>query len=1319
MDEVDELQNMESVCRLCLSTDEPKLSVFGEQESPVSLANKIQACLSIEILATDRLSTQICAECVKNVNQWHNYKEACLRSQDKLRSWLEKHVQTGPLVVSIKSEPIDLEFYEDNIEVISESTNESDLEPTNIEDTPNNLVNNVHVQELTDNEIEIDRDRSALTDNETYSEKDQSVLTDNEIYTERDQPVLTNNITDVERDQSSLTDSEIDVDRDQPLLTDNEIDIEGDQPTLSKEIDISIKLEPQEDYDTDCTIEIESVTGGELQNQLPNKEDTVMEADSTQKFNASATVNKKRTRRGPHTHFRGTKVFKQKCVHCQIILHSKQSYAKHMERFHTAKQNGTAELTELQDGEELVEDLEDELMSMEKDAPLTQVQQNIISQLKTYSCYTCQQHFSDRRNTLNHIRQHMPDLRPYTCIACMTEFPDRSMFKLHCEVSFECAMKIALVIPKQGEEKYFTCNMCLRAMRNRRELLSHLSQHSDKQYEELISPSRSPPKLKPMAPLPPPKPKQTNKVHEGGLQIPQPYNNGDSLYNHPCDLCGMIYKFRPNMLRHRNLCLHLPPESRTSYRCVHCGLTFLVFKKFHSHIVMDHKKKDFVCSVCNAKFRSPSDYLTHHESHRGTRNKKPSIENNHESMTTMPNISTPIKDWDTFEAEINANKITNSNKYSCALCNLEFATRTELTEHRNLHLKVKIYSCVICRSMFSSAGALEIHMKDHGIEDPGERDANISCVEYGTTKNEVEDTKPLNMTAVSDPGATKNSKCTMCSKQFSNYANLRRHVRNVHKTGKPYVHCPECTRVFRSTESCHRHVTLQHKSSRTLYQCPQCPKTFVFKTNMNLHCRNAHNNGRNSSGDWACDICGKTFYEEASLKIHRGWHNRTNYRLIADIAQEGGDQKRVKQFKHPSSKTQDQSPTANTSRPARARKSFPSPAPSKGSGNFQCQVCNDKFNDVVELRKHLWDVHCARNKSEKNFTDVKLQCDLCTHILPSQEAFNMHMQWHKIHPILTEVNKSAFPCDICGKNYSSKKVLWRHKKLHKATVAAASKFQSMSRKPTVSSQYTCHACHKSFSSNQSLQRHKMNLHMDMFSERAPTLFNNTAKMSPVEPKPKKVKLEAEDVTQKSTTVLNTMRAGGKKAVMCHVCKKFFPNMSVLYKHKQHAHTKARTVKNVAKSPTMELIPLAGPEGRMSCNICFKEFPGVSNLRQHFSMKHKNNTLKYICSFEGCKLMFHTTVALKNHELSHTSMIYSCNLCDRHVFTKQAMSSHMLTVHKTIYHAEENKNFHRETDLSTYVVEGATDATCPHCKIKYPNKKAMKIHFFKFHDSADR
>ncbi|XP_076674474.1 uncharacterized protein LOC143372311 isoform X2 [Andrena cerasifolii] len=1239
MDEVVELRNMENACRLCLSTDEGKSSVFAMQDTPVSLAAKIQGCLSIQILSTDRLSTQICAQCVRNVNQWHNYKEACLRSQEKLQQWLEKHLQSSPMVVTIKDEPVDLDFCEDNIEVISETTIESDLSNT-LDHSVNNVESDTHTH----------------------------------------------------------------------VLTDEETDVQKDQPVLTKDTDVSLKPEPQDEYDTDCTIEIESVTGSELvPNPLSSKEDRVMEADSTQKSNTSGSPNKKKIRRGPHTHFRGARVYKQKCVHCQIHLHSKYSYTKHMERFHTEKPNGNTGSAELEDTEELVEDVEDELMSMEKDAPLTQVQQNIISQLKTFSCHSCKQTFNDRRSTLSHIRQHMPDLRPYTCIACLTEFPDRSMYKLHCGASFECAMKIALVVPNHGEEKYFTCNMCLRSMQNRKQLLSHLSKHSDKQYEELISPSRSPPKLKPITPLPSPK-RDVKKPLPDAPIIPRPYKNGDPAHNHICDLCGMIYRYKPNMFKHRDLCQRLLPEVRTSYKCVHCGMTYLVFKKFHNHITFEHKKRDFACSECNAKFRSPSDFLTHHETHRFARNQKQPLDSQSESGKPALSMSTPIKDWDTFEAEVNAGKIPDGKQYSCALCNLEFASRAELTEHRNLHLKVKIYSCVICRSMFSSAGALEIHMKDHGIEDPNERNANSSCVEYGSVEEDSRDSATANASATSDPGTNKNE-CDVCGKVFSNLANVKRHMRNIHQPGIVHISCTDCSRVFKTKELRDRHVITEHKNKKATLQCPQCPKSFVFQANLNLHFKTAHS--EKPQGGHKCDICGKAFIEEASLKIHRSWHSRVNSRLSIRF-RVGEDQK--SQIKPPIAPKEEQEFNTSSDRPARARKSFPNPPTSaKPQGNFQCQVCNDKFNDVTELREHLWDVHCARNKAERSFMVNELQCEICTNVFPDKQTLAMHMQWHKAYPILSDIKNPSFPCEVCGKLYSSRKVLMRHKKLHKATSVAAAKSQSAIKNPSPS-QCLCNICHKVFSSNQSLQRHKYNLHSEMFNRYRPQLMlNSSRRSSQEEPKAKKVKLEVEEDQKGPFSVKST----GKKSVMCHVCRKFFPNMSVLYKHKQLTHNKSRVVKNIVKATlaTNECVPLAGTEGKVCCNICYKEFPGLSNLRQHFTVKHKNAPLKYTCPATGCKLTFPTPVALKNHEITHKSMICNCNLCGRHMFSRSAMTDHMLRSHNTIYDAEKSKNFHREADLAAYVVHGAVDATCPECKIKYPNNKSMKIHYFKFHENA--
>ncbi|XP_020287905.1 zinc finger protein 585B-like isoform X2 [Pseudomyrmex gracilis] len=1250
-EDVVEIENVENVCRLCLSADEPRSSVFSAQEqeddSDVLLVDKIEDCLSIQILATDKVSTLICKTCVKSVNQWHTYKESCLRSQNKLQEWLAKQ-HSNPMVITIKDEPMDVDN-DENIEIISEVINNSEqISPTDVQmvEDDGKETDNKEVQKVTDNSDTNNDNKQEDTVDGTVSVRESVDET------------VPSTVEETDKDESKA------------------------DPKDSIAL-CSIKTEPPDDDDADC-IDLDSLNDRELMNSLASKDDTVMEADSTQKSNAARISPKKKMRRGPHTHYRGMRTFKQKCPFCKIFLHSKQTYVNHMKKFHSERNDiSNSNSVSQNEEEEMVEDLEDELASMEQESPLTPVQQEIISQLKTFSCYSCNQTFNDRRSTLFHIRQHLPDLRPHTCIACLTEFPDRPLYQSHCGASFECAMKIALVVPTRGHERYFTCNMCLRSLQSRKELLSHLSKHSDKQYEEMMSPTRSPPKLKPMAPLPSAK-SSSDKPQKSG-----PYKNGDPAHNHICDLCGMIYRYRPNLFKHKEYCKLLDPETRMTYKCVHCLMTFLVFKKFHSHITVDHKKKEFTCFVCNSKFRSPSDFLTHHEKHRGTKK--------HDGASQSTG-QFPLKERNAHEAD--------PQSYTCALCNQEFSTRSELSKHRSIHLKVKIYSCVICHSMFSSIGALEIHMKDHGIDDPDERNANISCVEYGNLDEDMRIEKDVaNTSSVSDPG-TQVHKCCECGKIMNTYANLRRHAKIAHRNATIFE-CIDCSRMFTRKEVYDQHMQLKHKNTKTMLQCPQCPKSFVFQSNFAYHFRTAHL--EKSENGYACNICGKVFEEEASLKIHKGWHNRANSRLSTQHI-----------LGNPNSSKDSGESSDNAERPARARKSFPNPplqSLTKAS-NFECQVCNDQFNSVAELRSHLWEVHCARSKTEKSFTNNELQCELCTNIFPDRETLASHMQWHKANPILSEVGKT-FTCDVCGKHYSSKKVLWKHKRLHKSTVVASMKFQSLARKP-MASQFMCTYCRKVFSSSQSLQRHKLSFH-------AHESHNQQRVQQPVH-KGRKISINSEDETRAKIPRLDidsenpssrlpsfsTDFVGEKKkSFMCHLCKKVFPNMSVLYKHKQSVH-KPRA----SKDHLPEFIPTTTKDGKYSCNVCYKKFPGLSNLRQHFTIKHKKISSLVVSDQPRNHEVTSNNVTHKTYESTHNYMIYSCKLCKQcHVFNKDSIVSHINNVHNTVYEAD-SKMFHRETNLNTYVVKGAIGSTCPHCNVKYPNNKALKIHYIRYHEDAD-
>jgi len=177
-------------------------------------------------------------------------------------------------------------------------------------------------------------------------------------------------------------------------------------------------------------------------------------------------------------------------------------------------------------------------------------------------------------------------------------------------------------------------------------------------------------------------------------------------------------------------------------------------------------------------------------------------------------------------------------------------------------------------------------------------------------------------------------------------------------------------------------------------------------------------------------------------------------------------------------------------------------------------------------------------------------------------------------------------------------------------------------------------------------------------------------------------------------------------------------MSVLYKHKQTVH-KAR----VRKDLMPEFIPMSTQDGRFSCNICFKVFPGLSNLRQHFTIKHKKtfeaSNASVSASNDRVTLSTQSSPERsRDYEMAYNHVMYSCKLCKQcHVLNKESIITHITNVHNAVYQAD-SKTFHREVNLGAYVVKDAIGTTCPRCDVKYPNNRALKIHYIKFHENND-
>ncbi|XP_067639570.1 zinc finger protein hangover isoform X2 [Eurosta solidaginis] len=86
------VRTRQNCCRLCLAPGSECISILNSYAADKEpLATKIQNCVNIKINHDDQLSLRICHACISYLNSWQSFKNRCIASQTKQRSWLESN----------------------------------------------------------------------------------------------------------------------------------------------------------------------------------------------------------------------------------------------------------------------------------------------------------------------------------------------------------------------------------------------------------------------------------------------------------------------------------------------------------------------------------------------------------------------------------------------------------------------------------------------------------------------------------------------------------------------------------------------------------------------------------------------------------------------------------------------------------------------------------------------------------------------------------------------------------------------------------------------------------------------------------------------------------------------------------------------------------------------------------------------------------------------------------------------------------------------------------------------------------------------------
>ncbi|XP_037299503.1 zinc finger protein 260 isoform X18 [Manduca sexta] len=235
---------------------------------------------------------------------------------------------------------------------------------------------------------------------------------------------------------------------------------------------------------------------------------------------------------------------------------------------------------------------------------------------------------------------------------------------------------------------------------------------------------------------------------------------------------------------------------------------------------------------------------------------------------------------------------------------------------------------------------------------------------------------------------------------------------------------------------------------------------------------------------------------------------------------------------------------------------------------LQCRICEQKYSDLEDIRKHLNIVHKKEFNSAGNglmaynlsFSNGLLYCHKCAKSFNSFFLLNRHMNAH-----------FNVVCEVCGLGFMSHQRLINHKIVHQNGI------------------HVCEKCHEVFSTKLKLRYHVLKKHE----------VNNTKKIKPLKCPHC---LERFSEHYRKMTHLREVH-GITFTFECQVCKTVHLTRRALTEHTTKLHTQKIQCKVCGKCfGTKSLLKMHvrghGGERNFFCAVCQKAYMHERTLRQH-------------------------------------------------------------------------------------------------------------------------